>query len=98
MEYKNVKVLVGDSFAKVAFNVDTHLDKVILVTHPQNHKNFRSQEALDAIAKKAQASSDKHGTQFFLYNGINECPSFKITAKLPAIYFVRANLPLSEDP
>jgi hypothetical protein len=39
-EYPNSKKLCGTDFDRAMFSSNTHLDKLVLITHPVNSKNL----------------------------------------------------------
>lgn len=56
---------------------------MLLITHPENHKNLNIETKFQDFAK------DQKMNKAFLYNGLNEAPTFKTPGKLPTVVYFK---------
>ena len=64
----------------------------MLITHPDEQKNFNIASAFDKVAAKEPSYIAS------LYPGINESDSFKAPKKLPTLLLYKKGRPLTEKP
>lgn len=97
-EYPHVKKVCGTDFDAAIFDSNKHLDKLVLITHPDGSKNFNIEAEFDSLAKRLQSKRSLKNCEFYLYNGLNENAKFKAPRKLPTLLFFRSGMGLDEQP
>jgi hypothetical protein len=93
---ENVRKLCGIDFDKAVFKSNTHLDKVVFITHQNDSKNFGLNVEYDKIANALKRKYKN--VEFMEYNGINENEKFKSPEKLPAVVYFRSGMTVDEKP
>ena len=77
-EFKNVKRIVGTDFDYQIFKRNTDMNKLLLIKHPVESKNYNIEKTFDKFVKNENVMAS-------CISGLNEPEEFKLPSKLPTI-------------